>query len=74
MIIRYAYRIRLYVRGYENDKYLKELSIERILNHDYNTRERESIKIYRRETLKARPLREEYYYTTYIIEKNSRLY
>ena len=28
------------VRGYENDEYLKESSIERILDHDYNPRER----------------------------------
>ena len=50
VIIRYAStrgRIRLYVRGYENDKYLKELSIERILNYNYNTRKRGSIKTYR---------------------------
>ena len=49
MIIRHAFtrsRIYLYVRGYENDKYLKELSIERILNYDYNIREEESIKTY----------------------------
>ena len=41
-------RTRLYVKGYDNDKYLKESSIERILNYDYNTRERGSIKTYRR--------------------------
>ena len=33
-------RIRSYVRGYGNDKYLKESSIGRILDPDYNTRER----------------------------------
>ena len=33
-------RTRSYVRGYRNDKYLRELSVGRILNHDYNTSER----------------------------------
>ena len=50
IIIRHVFirdRIRLYVRDYRNDKYLKESSIKRIFNYNYNTRERESIKIYR---------------------------
>ena len=49
MIIRHAStrgRTRSYVRGYENDEYLKESSIGRILDHDYNTRERGPTRFY----------------------------
>ena len=41
-------RTRSYVRGYENDEYLKESSIGRILDHDYNTRERGPTETHRR--------------------------
>ena len=74
MITRHACRTRSYVRGYENNEYLKESSIGRILDHDYNTRERGPTETHRREASEARPLREGYYYTTCVIEESSRLY
>ena len=74
MIIRHACRTRSYVRDYENDKYLKESSIERILDYDYNTRERGSTETYRREISEVRSSRGEYYYTTCVAEESSRLY
>ena len=52
-VIRHMCRTRLYIRDHENDEYLKESSVERILDHDSNTREKGSTETHRRATCRS---------------------